>query len=532
MVDDEQNQPGDQEPQATPAERRFKRRIGISLATLAVLGAWIAVLATNAATNESTAARQATRLASESQTADVLSKGVNTGLDQVDAELELLTIRPVFGDAATVTEEYGVATDPDRAAQRQQQAADSLEEALGGDGTVAAELEISANELSLEQQLTVEQRVSWNAKASQYETVLTVLAVAIFLVGFTLVLGRKLRPPVAVPGLILAVICAGWALQIYYKPTPEVAAESISATAKGQYLLGTGAAQEAIDEYDEALEATPDYVEALQARALARMALANPDLLTTLAFTDTSTEVFDAVEADIAAALAAGGDEDPLLLAVASIAAVGEADWDKAATRIEEGIALNELAAELYLWRSAVAVAQGDAEAAEEWLEEAVTRFGDVGVERGRSLAAQYITLLEHVAATTPDQADLAAEFTSDLVAALTANRSDRAGTDASPDARIASATASYDEGITSVNVQLEGLDEQDTIVIAGYENPGGDAGWVQPEEIYYIGPPTSGDGASFQTPRSCVATEYRFDLYVEGGLRDTITVPGAAATC
>ena len=39
-------------------------------------------------------------------------------------------------------------------------------------------------------------------------TVLTVLAVAIFLLGFTLVVGRNLRPPLAVPGVILALVCA------------------------------------------------------------------------------------------------------------------------------------------------------------------------------------------------------------------------------------------------------------------------------------------------------------------------------------
>ena len=31
------------------------------------------------------------------------------------------------------------------------------------------------------------ERITWNNRASQYETVLTVLAVAIFLVGFTMV---------------------------------------------------------------------------------------------------------------------------------------------------------------------------------------------------------------------------------------------------------------------------------------------------------------------------------------------------------
>lgn len=518
-----------------PSESRYKRRVGISLATLAVLAAFIAFVQTGASNNEAATARQATRLAAEAQTADVLSKGIQSGLNEVDAELSLLPDREVFGDTEGIASQFGVQVDPDRAQQRSAQAEEAIEQSLGEDRTLSAEFDTEAQRLSLEQALVVEQRVSWNAKASQYDTVLTVLAVAIFLVGFTLVVGRNLRPPLAIPGMILALVCAGWAAQIYFKPTPEVSREAIDATAEGRYLQSIGDTQAAIGQFDTALESTPDYTEALISRALSGVLEANPDLQATLAWTDTSAEVLDRAAADVELAIDSGAQEDPTAWAVAAVVAVGRGDWDAAAEYLEEGIRLNELAAELYLWRAAVAAGQGDVDAARDWLLQAQANFGDLGEDRIRTLAAQYLTLLEYVAAVDPDQADIASQLEEGGIAALAESRKGSplvAGS--SPDAGFTGANATFSDDNTTVDLDVTGIDDGAQIVIAGFEDPGGGNGWVQSPELFYSGPAGQGreGGVTIRTPRNCAPTEFRFDLYVEGEFRDSTTVPGGSATC
>ncbi len=532
----EQQQPEDSPPASrteTPAERSFRRRVGLALASLAMLGAWIAVLQTNASTNESKTTREATRLANQTQTAEVLAKGVQSGLDQIDAEIDLLPTKPPFQDDGSLATQLGVTVDPARSQQRLQQAQNDLRGALGSRSDPAAELTIESNRLSLTQKETVKERVSWNARASQYETVLTVLAVAIFLVGFALVLDRKLRPPVAVPGILLAIYCLGWAVQIYVKPTPHVATASINATAAGEYEIGTDRASDAIAHFDKALDSTPDYLAALQGRALGILLKSNPDLLNSLALTDTSAAVLDPATRDLDAAMDAGGDESTTVLAISSIVAVASTDWGEAATTLEQAIDLNELAAELYLWRAAVAVAQGDPKVAQTWVDQAVDRFGDLDPQRTRVLAAQYLTLLEFVAAEDPTSAKLAQEFQEEGVKALTAAAADRKlDPGRGKDASITSSEASFVNGLTSVSLQVAGVADDDIVTVVGYERPAPGAAWVQPAELFYTGPAVDRGGVSVPTPQKCVPVEYRFDLYVEGVLRDSSTAPGGTATC
>jgi tetratricopeptide (TPR) repeat protein len=528
--DAEHLEPADEEE----SESRYRRRVGIALATLAVLAAWIAWVQTGASNNESATARQATRLAAEAQTAEVLSSGIRAGFGEVDAELSLLQNREVFGQTDDLASQFGLQLDPERAELREQQAREAIEGGLLQEPDLPSRLAIEAERLSLEQQLVVEQRVTWNAKSSQYDTVLTVLAVAIFLLGFTLVVGRKLRPPLAVPGLVLAVTCAAWTLQIYTKPTPEVDTTAIDATATGRHLESQGEYAAAIGQFDAALESTPDYAEALTSRALTTVLEANPDLLVTLAWTDTSETVLDDAAADVEAALDAGGEKDPATWAVGAVIAMGQGDWDRAAEFLDEGISLNELAAELYLWRSAAAIALGDRDGAEDWLERAVAKFSDLGEDSVRSVSAQYLSLLEYVAATEPDRTELASDAERSALRTVSENtKGEPLEPESSPGAAIDSAIVAFDDGTTTVDLEVTGVDDGATLVVAVYEDPGAGNGFIQSPEIFYAGPTGPGtDGVTFTTPRTCHPTEHRVDLYVEGGFRDSVTLPGVAPTC
>ncbi len=81
---------------------------------LALLGAWIAILQTNAATNESSSAREATRLASEAQTARIVDDGIGAALDEIDSEIELFASRPAFNIDESAAADVGATVDPER----------------------------------------------------------------------------------------------------------------------------------------------------------------------------------------------------------------------------------------------------------------------------------------------------------------------------------------------------------------------------------------------------------------------------------
>ncbi len=517
----------------TPGERRYRRRIGITLAALALLGAWIAVLQTNAATNESRTTREATRLAAEAQTARVVDRGVQAGLEQVAAEIDVFPLRDAFNLSPAAVDAAGAELDPNREQARVDAGQALVNDALKGDDARVTAISEEARRLSLEQRAVVDQRITWNARASQYETVLTTLAIAIFLIGFTMVVGPRIRPPFVGPGLLLALFCFGWAVHIYLKPIPEVDLPAISATAAGEVALAQGRAEDAVDDFDTAIEASDTYAPAFAGRGLARLVVANPDLLTSLAITDQSPQVVDAAVADLDRAFELGATKDAQAVAIAALARIVGEDWDAAATLLEDAVDEQQRTPGLQLWRSAIAVAQDDPTTASEWLERATDQMTAMqGTDTNRTLAAQYLTLLEFVGDAVPSSAELATRFADEGVAMIAL----AAGADPSAppptDATLQIVQAAFADGVTTIELARSGVPTGTSVVIAGYERPAPGASWVQPAALFYAGP--SGDGGVIElpTPQVCAPVEFRFDLYVNGIPTDSATSPGGSPTC
>ncbi len=524
----------DEEPEDTPAESRYKRRIGVSLALLAILGAWIAVMQTDAGTNESTAAREATRQAVEAQSADVLAKGAQGASDNARAEVGTLGSKAVFADPTALGESLGITIDPRGAEQRLENAKSAVAESLDGPGPDITALTQRANALTLRQAATVDTRITWNAKSSQYETVMTVLAIAVFLVGFTLVVGRRVRPPLAVPAILLALYCAGWAALIYSHDVPDVPQPAVEATAAGQTALGESRATDVWSDFSKALDSKPDYVPALRGRAIATLLETNPDLLTTMAVTDTSPATVGPALRDITTAIDDGGDQDPRTVATAALVATVAGRWERASTLLDSAIDLNETAAELYLWHAAVDVALGHPDSAQKWLQSAKERFGDLSPDRIRSAVAQYLSVLEIVAEKDPDRAPDVREFAQQVVAAATEKSVDRPLTpDSAPQVSLAVEQASFADNTTTVKFALDGVTDETAVAVVGYERPAPGAAWVQPPALFYAGSTTDrGNGVSIDTPQTCAPVEFRFDLYVEGRFVSSTNAPGGKATC
>jgi len=504
-------------------EEGYRRRVAILLAVVAVLGAWIAVLATNASTNESRDAREATRLAAESQTRNVIERAAVDTEDQAASEVGTLPFRRVFASTEGPLDD-----------EQLDEAEEAILAEVIGDERSLFDLRIEANRLKLAQAATVETRVTWNARASQYETVITVLGVALFLMGFTLVVSSRVRPPIAVPGIVLVVFVLGWAIHIYNKPIPDTPDEAIAATALGQALVDDGRMAEAIDAYTQAIEADDDYEVAWRGRGLAHFAVANPDILQTAAITSSDPVASDAAVGDITRAIDLGGDDDPIALFLAGMVTFADGRYDLSADLLERAVELNPLTPDVQLARSAVEAARGDEAAAVAWRERAVDLLRPTDpTNRTRGLASGYYTLLQHVVAADPGQAGIAEDMLDQTIAGESALFVGRDMTFDAPDAaELVLDDLDYTDGELTAALSVTGAADDDVVTVVGYELPAEGAGWVQPTELFYVGPPTRGRPTTITAQRACVPLAHRFDLYVEGVPVDSVEAQGGAASC
>ena len=314
----------------------------------------------------------------------------------------------------------------------------------------------------------------------------------------------------------------------------------MNATAAGQVAIEEGRPDDAVADFTTAIEAQEDYSLAHRGLGLALLVQANPDLLTTWAITDTSPEIVDPATAELDRALDLGGQNNPLTVATAALASVVSSDWDRAAELLDEAIAENDRTPGLQLSRSAVAVAQGDEVAAEDWLRQAVVQMEPLaGTDTDRALAAQYLTLLEWVIRQEPERAGAAEAFRDaamELIATgranLTPSTADDPGDAPPPDAEVTVDALLFADGFTDVDLEVTGVPSDNQVILAVYERPSPDGPWVQAPELFYVGPPTRGAGITFRTPRACHPVEYRIDMYVNGAFTTTTTAPGGAPTC
>jgi tetratricopeptide (TPR) repeat protein len=509
----------------------YKRRVGVLLAGLAVLGAWIGILHINAATNESNTARQTTRIAVEAQASAVVEQTVLRLVEQVELEADTLGLRPTFtGDASEIP-----GLDDTAAQARLSEAQQEITQVLRRNPGTLHELKRTARRRSLTQAALTETRITWNARASQYETVLTTLGIAIFLVGFTLVLSRRIRPPILVPGVALALYCFGWAVHIYLKPIPSTAPAAIDSTAQGEVLFSEGQVTGAIAAFDDAIAVQDDYLTPYEDRSIAHFVAANPDFFTTGAITDTESPEFVAALDDATEALDLGGDQSVVTMVVSGVLAFADGDYDTAVRRLTAASELNDQTPGALLYLSAAETARGNGDAADRWRDRAVALLSETEPsDRNRQLAAAYYTALEWVAYDVPEQADAARAQRDELVELETSFVSGERVSGTAPDeVTLTINDIVVGDDTVDFDLAVDGVGADDTVTLLAYERPVPDGPWVQPPTLSYIGPLVApGSAPPLQAERACRPTEFRVDLYVNGAPADSATSPGVEPTC
>ncbi len=524
-----QGDEGDEKPEL------LKPWVAITLAAIALLGAGLAIQQTRASVNEANTAREATRTAVQAQSASVIEGSVQQLESDLVAEDAFIPFREPFLEGGGPLLLAGGA-EPATEAQRQA-AIRATEEALPTERTEAAlrGLEQDSAFLSLKQSALAETRGTWNDRSTQYTTVIAFLAVALFLVGFALVVGGPLRPVFYAIGIVFALVCLGWGAYIHSLSIPETPDPAIEATARGQVETGAREYGEAVASFDIAVDEDGDYAPAYASRAIARILAANPDFVITGAVTE---ENFGAAEGAIDDAVRALelNDRDSVTYAVLSLIAFYAGEYDQSIAAADEAIAINGEVPDSRLVKSASQLGLGDPDAASETLNAAFDLLDDAQPSpRTRALVSDYVNYMEWLIVAEPDVAEEAAAFEQFLVAAETGFNLDRELSGEAPargTARVQDLR--FENGRLRLTIAWNNLPPNTALTALGFERPIADRAWSQPADSALFRS-VGGSGRQVvdaELQRVCKPTGVRVDLYLNGERVQTETGPGVRATC
>ncbi|MCB0874037.1 MAG: tetratricopeptide repeat protein [Thermoleophilia bacterium] len=530
---------GDTTPEASDTrgegarDRIPGRWIAITLAVIVVVGAGLGVLQTDAGVNESNTARETTRTAEAALRAGLL--------DSAARQLE----RDIRAESAAVLErqETVVRLAAAAGASAPRLSLDRLGGGSGADGGLprartaraARALKLDAERLRLTQGALAETRVTWNDRSTQYTTAISMLAVSLFLVGFSVALRGARRTLFYVLGVTFGLLVVGWAIHIRGLGVPQTADAAIAATAQGIVDSGEGRQAPAIAALTNAIEIDPDFAAPYSRRAAARFLQANPGYQQTGAVTGSDAALGEAVD-DAERALELDGDRDFLAHSLIALLELHSADYGAAVAAADRAIAINPDVPDVRLLRSAALVGSGDPAAARASAVDARDLLsGSDPSERTRQLAAEYLTALEMVISDSPEHAGAARDLTLEMVRLETAFTGGREVSGTVPARGTATVDGlRYAGGRLRLRLRWSNLPPGTALTAIGFERPTTGGPWVQPPDLALFRTASASGQAQITVPldRVCTPTRVRVDVFLDGAPAGSSTGPGGVPTC
>lgn len=527
---------GDETPEpAAPAKRDLlKRDIALTLSALVVLGAAIAILQVDASANESNTARKTTRVAVQAMRANVVADTV-AGLEpELQAERDFLAFRsPLTAGAPTLATAAGLPSQAGQTAGSLRVAQQAIPDL--GIGEALTRLQIEGQRLTLEQRALATTRITWNDRSTQYTTVIAVLAVALFLVGFGLVVEGPIRRAAYALGVAIGLVAAAWTVWIYLQPIPSTPKPAIDAAARGAVLTANGDYPAAVAAYDRALAADDAYATAYTGRSRARLLAANPDYRTTGAVTDLTGSSVQAALLDSRRALELN-DRDVLSVDLVAVTSFYRGEYEQALSAADKSLQINPKVPDVWLLKSAIQVALGDQAAATASLERALSLLrGAEPSQATRLLASTYLSYLAWVERYAPAHAQAARQLADSLISVETAFTLGHA-LPPRPPARGAVAVRGlrFADGELMLSLRWSDLPAGTALSALVYERPLPGGAWTQPSDLALFATVAGSGERKIAVPleRVCKPTRVRVDVYLNGTRTLTRTGPGVAATC
>ena len=352
---------------------RFKRLVAIGVVLITFFGSIIAYVQAVESNKEDVAAREAAqeaiiglgdqvnasaRLASDLQIGssvdaqrqrEVLSAARVRALDDEELSAEAVADRELFAGIAEVLATLAVADPADPATFEAE----------------AAQLNETPDEARLRQAVSADRANDHGDKADSYVAVLTVLAVALFLLGLSLTVQGRSRLVLAGPGVVIAIACVAWSAVIATGDITRVSGSAITAAAEGQRLQDAGDLEGAIDAYDEAIENSPEFAAAFARRSSAQFLAGSPQAGQTAFQSITSDEALEAALADLDRALELGADSDVATVAEGGFLRFLDGDFEGSIDLSEQALEQNARLSPVWFNLGVANVALGNEDEAE-----------------------------------------------------------------------------------------------------------------------------------------------------------------------
>lgn len=412
---------------ATP----FRRRVAVLVVAITVFASVVAYLQTVESNAEDRAARQAQRNAVSGLGAQVEASGafqrayaIYTRSELLDQERAIAVNRRNRADEGSDLSGFEV--------ERLEAARDSLtdispllsEEEFTEEGDdlfpvgLDASLTQSANEAGLRQEREAELANGHGSKADTYVAILTVLAVALFLLGLSLTVQGRSRGVLVLPGAGIALVCVGWAAITASDEVRRTPNDAIEAVAEGDRLMTLAQPEAAIEAYDLAIEERDDYAIAFGRRADAQFLAGSPQDLRTTGFVSlTDPEHLQAAIDDSRRAIELGSEDEIEVIGSLGFFEFLDGDLDNAARHTNQALDLNDQLPNLWFNLGLIEVARVDEDEAAEYFTNAISLTLALPNQIDQQvLFAAARTDLALVTDLVPDAADLAERFEADLV--------------------------------------------------------------------------------------------------------------------
>ncbi|MBV1856013.1 tetratricopeptide repeat protein [Catellatospora tritici] len=310
------------DPEPTDAEfdheldTAFKRRLAVSVALIALLGGLVGFAAADAGARQATVGREAQRssvlaLADQNSAQDAF-------YEDAANYMEVSTIAR-RGDIAEITAE--LLGDPKAAADAKTwRAAATKVTDVSKVLTDAAyerrhdrlwdELMEGPNTATLRQQAAQLHAGAWGDKSDLYIAVVTLLAVALTLLGLALTVAPGVRRYLIWPAVVIVTACTATSVVVAVQPADRVPEAAIAAVIAGDHAAARRDFVQAVADYSRAIAAYGDYTIAYQRRAQARQLADSPEgQSSTFVFSASSKQAREAAAADLLHAIDLGGDD-------------------------------------------------------------------------------------------------------------------------------------------------------------------------------------------------------------------------------
>lgn len=397
---------------------------------------------------------------------------------------------------------------------------------------LVADNAVNANTDDLRRQAKQELANAWSGRSGQYGSVITLLAVVLFLMSLSLTVEGAMRFVVLAPAAVIGLACIAITIGAALRPVSAVPLEAVQAVAEGDRLMARYRLPEAVEEYTRAIDLEPRYALAYGRRASARFAdggdLRPGQQLTPFAPPD----FIDAAVIDARRAVDLGAD-DVYSVNILGALLFHQAEYEESAETFQHALELNADNPIAWSNLATAQLAQGGSEASVETFRRSVESINDRPYFSERAeLYGATLTVLEIIREREPDREEDVRRMEALLVNAQIAKE---IGKESGEPVEVEDLSIEFSPDGVWAEFEAPEASADEPIAVIWFTRPNQDRPFQVEWSMAHITEvgDQAGDSLSFfSLPGGCAAPgDYRVDVYLGGRRAATETAERPAGS-